>query len=140
MSLRISKAALSTMHRFAEAGYPFEVCGILAGRRDADGGEESEVIPLVNERADSPRNRYQVGPLLMMRAEEGVEERGLQVVGYYHSHPDHPSRYSDFDREHALPNMSYTIISVMAGQVRDTASWRLSEDRSEMFAETIEAD
>lgn len=76
----------------------------------------------------------------MMRTEEGVEERGLQVVGYYHSHPDHPSRYSDFDREHALPNMSYTIISVMAGQVRDTASWRLSEDRSEMFAETIEAD
>jgi len=140
MSLRISKAALSTMHRFAEAGYPFEVCGILAGRRDADGGEVIEVIPLVNERADSPRNRYQVGPLLMMRAEEGVEERGLQVVGYYHSHPDHPSRYSDFDREHALPNMSYTIISVMAGQVRDTASWRLSEDRSEMFAETIEAD
>ena len=138
MSLRISSAALSAMHDFAETGYPYEVCGILAGRREGDGGEVSEVVPLVNERADSPKNRYQVGPLLLLRAEEGIEERGLQIVGYYHSHPDHPSRYSDYDREHALPNMSYTIISVVAGEVRDTASWRLSEDRSEMFVESIE--
>ncbi len=138
MSLRIATTALGAMHGLAEAGYPYEVCGILAGRRDIGGGEVSELVPLVNERADSPKNRYQVGPLLMMRAEEGLEERGLQIVGYYHSHPDHPSRYSDFDRDHALPNMSYTIISVVAGQVSDTASWRLSEDRSEMSSETIE--
>ncbi len=138
MTLRISSDALQRMHHFAREGYPHEVCGILAGRRDPVGGQVSEVVPLVNERADSPENRYQVGPLLLLRAEEGVEERGLEVVGYYHSHPDHPSRYSDYDREHALPNMSYAIVSVMAGEVSDTASWRLSDDRTEMHPETIE--
>jgi len=138
MSLRIVESALAAMHRFAVEGYPHEVCGILAGRREADGGEVCEVVPLLNERADSPQNRYKVGPLLLLRAEEDIERRGLEIVGYYHSHPDHPSRYSDYDREHALPNMSYAIVSVIAGVVSDTASWRLSEDRTEMHAELIE--
>ncbi len=136
MSVRISADELARMHRFAADGYPHEVCGILAGRR-AD-SEVLEVMPLVNERADSPANRYRVDGLLVLRAEQGLEARGLEVVGYYHSHPDHPSRYSDYDREHALPNMSYAIVSVMAGEVSDTRCWRLSEDRSVMDAEQIQ--
>jgi proteasome lid subunit RPN8/RPN11 len=138
MSLRIVSSALAAMHRFAAAGYPHEVCGILAGRREAQGGEVSEIVPLLNERADSPQNRYKVGPLLLLRAEEEIERRGLEIVGYYHSHPDHPSRYSDYDREHALPNMSYAIVSVLEGVVSETVSWRLSEDRTEMYVELIE--
>jgi len=136
VSLRISALELARLHRLAAGGYPHEVCGILAGRR-AD-REVLEVVPLVNERADSPANRYRVDGLLVMKAEQELEARGLEVVGYYHSHPDHPSRYSDYDREHALPNMSYAIVSVMAGEVAETACWRLSEDRSVMDAEQIE--
>ena len=157
--LRFSSDALAAAHSHASEGYPFEVVGILAGSRAEN--EVSEVLRLVNERLkpggdrgvdgaapaqaaghregvlEGPGNRYRVDPLLQMRAEMAVEARGLEVVGYYHSHPDHPARYSEYDREHAVPNMSYTIVSVVGGAVRDTLSWRLAEDRSTMHPEPV---
>jgi proteasome lid subunit RPN8/RPN11 len=98
----------------------------------------TEVVRLENERADSAHNRYKVSGLTLMKAEQALEARGLEVVGYYHSHPDHPSQYSDFDRDHALPNMSYPIVSVLQGVVADTQSWRLRDDRSAMDPEDLE--
>ena len=95
------------------------------------------VHPLVNERADSPANRYKVGGLVLMDAEQALEAEGFEIIGYYHSHPDHPSQYSDFDRDHALPNMSYLITSVRGGDIANTQSWRLLEDRSSMQEEAI---
>jgi proteasome lid subunit RPN8/RPN11 len=135
-SLRVAGAQLERLQAHAREGYPHEVCGILAGSRDRN--QVTEVVPLLNERADSPRNRYRVSGLAMMKAEQAIEERGLEVVGYYHSHPDHPSHYSDYDRDHALPNMSYPIVSIQEGRVADLASWRLTEDRSRMDPEPIE--
>ena len=135
MTLRISDEQAARMHSHAEEGFPHEVVGILAGSRDD--WTVTEVIPLVNERADSAHNRYKVSGLLLMRAEQELESRDLQVVGYYHSHPDHPSQYSEFDRDHALPNMSYVIVSVMAGKVANTQSWRLTDDRSRMDEEEV---
>ena len=73
-----------------------------------------------------------------MRAERGLEAEGLDILGYYHSHPDHTAQYSDFDRDHALPNMSYVIVSVRNGVVADTASWRLKDDRSAMDPEPFD--
>jgi len=136
MTLRIAKGALARMHAHAEEGFPHEVIGLVVGSRDA--WEATEVVPLVNERADSAHNRYKVSGLVLMRAEQAVEARGLEVVGYYHSHPDHPSQYSEFDRDHALPNMSYPIVSVRDGAVADTLSWRLTDDRSAMEPEDLE--
>lgn len=135
MALIIPHDELARLHAHAREGYPHEVVGILAGERGA--GRVIRVVPLVNERADSPRNRYQVSGLVLLRAEERLQSEGLEVVGYYHSHPDHPARWSDFDREHALPNMSYVITSVMAGEIADTRSWRLREDRSAMDEEPL---
>jgi proteasome lid subunit RPN8/RPN11 len=132
----VAGAQLERLQAHAREGYPHEVCGILAGSRDRN--QVTEVVPLLNERADSPRNRYRVSGLAMMKAEQAIEERGLEVVGYYHSHPDHPSHYSDYDRDHALPNMSYPIVSIQEGRVADLASWRLTEDRSRMDPEPIE--
>jgi proteasome lid subunit RPN8/RPN11 len=91
----------------------------------------------VNERADSPANRYQVSALVLFRAEEALAARGLEVVGYYHSHPDHPSAYSDFDRDHALPNMSYLIVALDRESIVSTQSWRLRDDRSVMDEEPV---
>jgi proteasome lid subunit RPN8/RPN11 len=136
MTLRIDQAALKQLHAHAEEGYPHEVIGLLVGDREA--WQVSEVVPLVNERADSAHNRYKVSGLVLMRAEQAVEARGLQVVGYYHSHPDHPAQYSEFDREHALPNMSYPIVAVHDGAVVNTLAWRLTDDRSAMTPEAIE--
>lgn len=135
MNLAIRADELERLHAHAREGYPHEVVGILAGRRD--GNAVDRVHPLINERADSPENRYRVGGLVLLRAEQSLEAEGFEVVGYYHSHPDHPARYSDYDRDHALPNMSYMIVSVRGGDVADTLSWRLREDRTAMDPETI---
>jgi proteasome lid subunit RPN8/RPN11 len=126
--LRMAQQALRTMNAHVAEGYPHEVVGILAGHDQ----RVERVTALVNERADSPANRYQVSGLVLMRAEQALEAEGLAILGYYHSHPDHPARYSDFDRDHALPNLSYVIVSVERGEPVDIRSWRLREDRSAM--------
>ena len=138
MGLRIDTSAYGEMCRHAEAGYPHEVVGILAG--SAAEGRVSRVLALHNERADSPANRYQVSGLAVMRGESSLEAEGLDILGYYHSHPDHPSTYSDYDRDHALPNRSYVIVSVVSARVATTQSWRLRDDRSAMDEEPLVLD
>jgi proteasome lid subunit RPN8/RPN11 len=135
MNLQIDGEQLARLHAHAVEGYPHEVVGILAGNRATH--RIQRVEPLVNERADSPANRYKVGGLVLMDAEQALEAEGFEIIGYYHSHPDHPSQYSDFDRDHALPNMSYLITSVRGGEIANTQSWRLLEDRSSMQEEAI---
>jgi len=135
VSVGIAATELRRMHAHAAEGFPHEVVGILAGSRSS--WAVTEVVPLLNERADSPSNRYKVSGLVLMKAEQALEARGLEVVGYYHSHPDHPAQYSEFDRDHALPNMSYVIVSVLGGVVDETLSWRLRDDRSAMDPEEI---
>jgi len=136
MSLSIPRSELERLEDHVREGYPHEVVGILAGDRARDA--VTRVQPLRNERADSAHNRYRVSGLALQRAEQALVDLGLEIVGYYHSHPDHPADYSDYDRDHAWPNMAYVITSVMEGEVAETRSWRLAEDRSHMVAETID--
>lgn len=135
MGLIVKAAELERLEAHAREGYPYEVVGVLGGVRAE--GRVSRVVPLVNERADSPQNRYHVSGLMLMRAEDALAADGLEVVGYYHTHPDHPSRWSDFDRDHALPNMSYLIVAVHLGAIATRQSWRLREDRSAMDEEPV---
>jgi proteasome lid subunit RPN8/RPN11 len=131
------------IRRHGAETFPFECCGALLGR---DGtGEEGEssreilgLFPLVNRRDDSPRNRFAVTAQDVRDAEKAAAERGLEVLGWYHSHPDHPARPSAFDREHAWPWYSYVIVSVMSGAPAEMTSWRLNDDRQEYSAENIE--
>jgi proteasome lid subunit RPN8/RPN11 len=136
LALNIPRAQLETLHSHAREGYPHEVVGILAGPP----GRVDRVVALVNERADSPQNRYLVSAMTLFRAEQRLEAEGLAVLGYYHSHPDHPALYSDFDRDHALPNLSYVITAVHGGQIVDTRSWRLRDDRSAMDEEPLSSE
>jgi proteasome lid subunit RPN8/RPN11 len=118
-------------------GYPHEACGAILG---VDGGASREVralFPLINRRDDSPRNRFSVDADDVRSAERAAAERGLELIGWYHSHPDHPARPSEYDREHAWPWYSYVIVSVAAGQPREMTSWRLADDRSHFLAEEI---
>lgn len=135
MALTIAAAELAKLHAHAREGYPHEVVGILAGSRDTC--HVSRVVSLTNERADSPANRYHVSAMVLYRAEEALAGEGLEVVGYYHSHPDVSARYSDFDRDHSLPNMSYLITSVVGREIAETRSWRLREDRAAMDEQPI---
>ena len=125
---------MHSIQEHAQEGYPHEVVGILAGSRAEH--MVLKVLPLINERGDT-KNRYKVGPLKLMRAEQELESQGYDIVGYYHSHPDHSSRYSEYDKAHALPNLSYLIVSVQQGQAKQIQSWRLREDRSVMDEESV---
>jgi proteasome lid subunit RPN8/RPN11 len=125
--------------------YPYECCGALLGRENSSGGaavvarEVLGLFPLVNRRDDSPRNRFAVTADDVREAEKAASAQGLEVIGWYHSHPDHPAKPSDFDRDHAWPWYSYIIVSVHTGVPQDMTSWRLKDDRSGYLEEKISA-
>ena len=134
-NLVISTEQLNALHTHAREGFPSEVVGILAGKKVNN--TVLRVHPLINERADT-QNRYRVNGLIVYRASQALEAEGFDILGYYHSHPNHSSQYSEYDREHALPNLSYLIVSVYHGEVSDMQSWRLVDDRSAMYEESIQ--
>src|ERR1700752_1477828 len=120
--------------------YPHECCGALLGRDGEDSREVLDLLPLANRRNDSPRNRFEVTPEDVRLAEKTARGKRIELIGWYHSHPDAPARPSEFDRDHAWPWYSYIIVSVEKGEPRDTTSWRLREDRSGYDAEAIESE
>ena len=117
--------------------YPHECCGAMLGTDTGAGRQVRSLFPLVNRRDDSPRNRFSITPEDFRAAERAAAERGLDLIGWYHSHPDHPARPSEFDREHAWPWYSYVIVSVAAGAPEDLTSWVLQDDRSRFGAEKV---
>lgn len=149
--LWISHELAERIRRHGAETFPHECCGALLGR-DAVAIEKNDghapvtdprrevlgLFPLVNRRDDSPRNRFAVTAEDVRDAEKSAREHGLEVVGWYHSHPDHPARPSDFDRDHAWPWYSYIIVSVMGGSPADMTSWRLNDDRQDYTQEKIE--
>ena len=119
--------------------YPHECCGPILGQ-DVDGRREVlGLLPLANRRDDSPRNRFEVTPGDVQLAEKTAAEKKIELIGWYHSHPDAPARPSEFDREHAWPWYSYIIVSVQSGMPREMNSWRLQDDRAAYDPEAIES-
>ena len=118
--------------------YPHECCGAMLGTDTGAGRQVRSLFPLVNRRDDSPRNRFSITPEDFRAAERAAAERGMGLIGWYHSHPDHPARPSEFDREHAWPWYSHVIVSVAAGAAQEITSWRLEDDRSGYQIEAIE--
>jgi proteasome lid subunit RPN8/RPN11 len=142
--LSISAQLAAKIRAHGVETYPNECCGALLGR-DADGDAASgrpreilDLFPLVNRREDSPRNRFSVTPQDVMAAEKAATGRGLDLIGWYHSHPDHPARPSEYDREYAWPWYSYIILRVQGGVAREMTSWRLQDDRERYVEERIE--
>jgi proteasome lid subunit RPN8/RPN11 len=134
MAMKISRSLLDQIHQHLESGYPNEACGVLLG----NAGVVTEVVAAGNERTDSARNRYLIDPLAYMKIERDADRRGLQVLGIYHSHPDVPAVPSQFDLEHAWPNLSYLIVSVCQGKAVESNSWLLREDRSQFDQEPLQ--
>ena len=138
-SLRVPEALVQRIHAHGVETYPHECCGALLGKDGETAREVVELLPLANRRNDSPRNRFEVTAEDVQMAEKKASELRLEVVGWYHSHPDAPARPSEFDREHAWPWYSYIIVSVQQREPRDTTSWRLRDDRSAYDSEAIES-
>lgn len=129
----------SEIRRHGEAEYPEECCGLLIGRLGENGSKQVlEVYPISNAREEAARhNRSLILPDEYMRGERYARSRGLDVVGNYHSHPDHPAVPSQFDLEHAWPTWSYIIVSVREGRAADLRSWEMADDRSRFDEEEI---
>jgi proteasome lid subunit RPN8/RPN11 len=153
MPLQINNAELESIRAHAAQDYPSECCGVLLGKAQGEAKHVTEALPLTNLRHDpdraqellplddpgreTERNRFLIDPLDQLRVEKDARERGLHVLGYYHSHPDHPARPSVYDRDHAWPWYSYVIITVERGTPKELTSWVLAEDRSAFGEEQL---
>ncbi|MGB9405350.1 MAG: M67 family metallopeptidase [Candidatus Acidiferrales bacterium] len=138
--LRISANLAARIREQGAETYPNECCGALLGKDRVAGREVLDILPLKNQREDSPRNRFSITPEHVREAEAAARRSDLDLIGWYHSHPDAPARPSEFDREHAWPWYSYIIVSVQSREPKDMNSWRLVDDRSRYDAEPIEID
>jgi proteasome lid subunit RPN8/RPN11 len=136
--LRLNHELAERIRTHGEAGYPHECCGALLGRDTDAGREVLGLLPLENRHGDSPRNRFVISPEDFLRAESLASERGLELVGWYHSHPDHPALPSEFDRAHAWPWYSYVIVSVAQAHAGQMSAWRLDDNRARFTPERLE--
>lgn len=137
MTLIIPKTILQAIHLHLERAYPEEGAGFLLGK-DGEPRYVTHILPLENARKDSRERRYLIEALDYLHAEELAEHLGTSLLGVFHSHPDHPNRPSEYDREWAQPFFSYLITSVEQGKATQSRCWRLSEDRQEFLEETIQ--
>ena len=137
MTLVLSREDAERIAAEGRLGYPHEACGFLLGEWSADAKRVRQVRPAENARTDSPQNRYLIPPEAFLHAEKEARERSLEIVGFYHSHPDVEARPSAFDRDHAWAGYSYVIVSVRGGVARETRSWELRPDRSAFDEEAL---
>ena len=124
--LSLAAAVEHAIRRHGEETYPHECCGALVGR---DGRVEAAVA-LPNTTEEGPRRRFLVRPSDYRLAEQRARELGGELLGFYHSHPDHPARPSQYDLDHAWPTFAYVIVAVASGTAGDITVWWLKDDRS----------
>jgi proteasome lid subunit RPN8/RPN11 len=119
--IRFDPAVLVDLARAASAAYPYEGCGALLGER----GHVRVTLPLPNTEKGSPRVKFEVSPGDYLRAEREADVQGLRLLGFWHSHPDHPARPSATDRACAWEGLLTVIVSVQEGQARDIGAWEI---------------
>jgi len=122
-----------------ETAYPNECCGVLIGEVDNSGIKTVKSTLTINNASENGEqyHRFLITPEDMMKAEQAARAKKLDVIGFYHSHPDHPSAPSGYDKDHALPFYSYVIVSVDNGKAQVLTSWELADDRSDFTQEEI---
>ena len=154
MALRLTEAQVETIRRHGAQDYPSECCGVLLGKVEGelkhvteavaiqnlrhDARRAQELLPVDDPSLETERNRFLLDPLDQLSIEKDARTRGLEVLGYYHSHPDHPAEPSIYDRDHAWPWYSYLIVSIERGTAKDITCWVLSQDGAVFCPETVE--
>ncbi len=139
MKLELSSKLINQIHAHGEEAYPGEGAGFMLGSVNDELRVVTDILKLPNAREESAQhNRYLLTPQDVLRSEQEAAKRGLDVIGVFHSHPDHPNEPSEFDRDWAMPWFSYIITSVNAGQAVGSRSWRLKDDRSAFDEEIIQ--
>lgn len=140
--LKISQAEFDSLRRHGEEIYPHECCGILLGQMDSDARIVNSVVRCENTRSDSPHTRYDIDPRELIRIQREGRERGDDIVGFYHSHPDHPAQWSPTDLAEAhWIGCSYVITAIETGKAGVTNSFELAgsdEEDKKFVGEKIE--
>src|SRR6266850_6684275 len=121
--LTICAAVTQGIRHHGEETYPHECCGALVGKS----GLVTDIVALPNTTEEGPRRRFLVRPSDYRLAESRATELGGELLGFYHSHPDHPARPSQYDLDHAWPTFAYVIVAVAAGQAGDMTVWYLKQ-------------
>jgi len=137
MKLLLTDEHIATMKHHAENTYPEECCGVILGKVVSDSKQTVRVVGLENSFQGEKHNRFLITPEMYRRWEKEALKEDLDIIGFYHSHPDSPAIPSEYDRSHAWPWYSYIIISVQAGKATEVRNWRLQEDRSAFDSEEI---
>ena len=142
MTLVLEPEQLEQIRAHARSTYPEECIGILGGTFTGEGSAMVKTVAEVrcfpNARADSRHNRSEIAPIEILKLDREYRKRKLTMVAFYHSHPDHPCRPSEFDRQHAMPFHSYVIVKIDQGEPVDVTSWTLQEDGGGFDSEPIQ--
>ena len=134
--LNVTEAIDRAIRLHGQDTYPHECCGALVGRD----GVVTAVVELPNTTDEGPRRRFMVRPSDYQLAERRATALGGELLGFYHSHPDHPARPSQYDLDHAWPTFAYIIVAVASGAARDMTVWFLKEDRSSFLEGELNGD
>jgi proteasome lid subunit RPN8/RPN11 len=134
--LALDAGVAAAIRRHGEEPYPHVCCGALVG----GAGRARAGVALPNTTEEGPRRRFLVRPSDYRLAEQRAREAGGELMGFYHSHPDHPARPSQYDLDHAWPNFAYVIVAVASGAARDMTVWYLTEDRTKFDEGEIHGD
>lgn len=149
MAFEIRQQDVERIHRHGAETYPSECCGFLLGREQNGQRVVLEVAPIQNawqtsennpyeiRPEDSTRNRSLVDPKDYLRIDREARQKGMDIISFYHSHPDHPARPSEFDRKHAVPFLIYVILAVEKGVPREMTAWLLNNDGSQFLSEPL---
>jgi proteasome lid subunit RPN8/RPN11 len=136
--ITLNHTALHRIKIHAMQAYPEECCGALLGIDDSGRKTVCDVLEIKNALGEDRSHRYLVTPQDYKQAEERATKAGVSIVGFYHSHPDHPAEPSQFDLEHAMPWWSYVVVSVESKLPTVMRSWLLKDDRTRFSEEKLE--
>lgn len=136
MTIEIPKSVLQAIHDHARAAYPEECCGFLLGHSDAPRRIE-ESRRARNVATENRARRYSIDPLELLHADDDARKKSLELIGVYHSHPDHPAAPSEYDRSRAASWLSYVIVSVVDREPKDVTAWQFDETARLFRSEAI---
>ena len=135
--INLTHDIIDQFKKHGESDYPHECCGFILGSFKDTESIGVKYMPASNTKEENRERRFLIDPMAYQKAEDEADELGLSVISIVHSHPDHPDKPSEFDREHAWPGFSYIIISVQDGKAVSYRSWQLSTDRKFFIEENI---
>ena len=136
--LKLSKATFDAIRKHGEQAFPHECCGVLFGKINGEQRVVGEVFVIENQFEEAERyHRFLITPDNYREAEKVARAKKVDIIGFYHSHPDSPSVASKYDLDHAFPWFSYVIVSIMKNKYHDIHSWVMEDDRSKFNEEDV---